>query len=32
MAFLAEVGAERDTDQQTKTRWALDWYAAKLRG
>ena len=32
MAFLAEVGAERDTDQQTKTRWALDWYAEKLRG
>ncbi|MCU0767186.1 MAG: hypothetical protein MUE39_07410 [Gammaproteobacteria bacterium] len=32
MAFLAEVGAERDTDQQTKTRWALDYYAAKLQG
>jgi hypothetical protein len=31
MAFLAEVGAERDSDQQTKTRWALDYYAAKLR-
>ena len=30
MAFLAEVGAERDNDQQTKTRWALDYYAAKL--
>jgi len=31
MAFLAEVGAERDTEQQAKTRWALDYYAAKLR-
>jgi hypothetical protein len=31
MAFLAEVGAERDENQQTKTRWALDHYAAKLR-
>ena len=30
MAFLAEVGAERDRDQQTKTRWALDYYVAKL--
>ena len=30
MAFLAEVGAERDKNQQTKTRWALDYYAAKL--
>lgn len=30
MAFLAEVGAERDRDQQTKTRWALEFYAAKL--
>jgi hypothetical protein len=30
MAFLAEVGAERDNDQQTKTRWALDYYVAKL--
>ena len=30
MAFLAEVGAERDKDQQTKTRWALDYYVAKL--
>jgi hypothetical protein len=29
MAFLAEVGAERDRDQQTKTRWALEFYAAK---
>jgi hypothetical protein len=31
MAFLAEVGAERDTSQQTKTRWALDYYIAKLK-
>ena len=30
MAFLAEVGAEHDKDQQTKTRWALDYYVAKL--
>lgn len=30
MAFLAEVGAERDRNQQTKTRWALDYYVAKL--
>ncbi|MET0345796.1 MAG: hypothetical protein ABW218_06010 [Casimicrobiaceae bacterium] len=30
MAFLAEVGAERDKDQQTKTRWALDYYVSKL--
>ena len=27
MAFLAEVGAERDNEQQTKTRWALSYYA-----
>jgi hypothetical protein len=32
MAFLAEVGAERDRDQQTKTRWALAHYAAKHAG
>jgi hypothetical protein len=32
MAFLAEVGAERDVAQQAKTRWALDYYAARLRG
>jgi hypothetical protein len=32
MAFLAEVGAERDQDQQTKTRWALEYYVAKLKG
>ena len=30
MAFLAEVGAERDKKQQTKTRWALEYYVAKL--
>lgn len=31
MAFLAEVGAEHDSKQQTKTHWALDFYAAKIR-
>jgi hypothetical protein len=31
MAFLAEVGAERDRDQQAKTRWALDFYASRLK-
>ena len=30
MAFLAEVGAERDRSQQAKTRWALDYYVGKL--
>jgi hypothetical protein len=30
MAFLAEFGAERDKNQQTKTRWALDYYVRKL--
>ena len=30
MAFLAEVGAERDKSQQAKTRWALDYYIGKL--
>jgi hypothetical protein len=30
MAYLAEVGAERDDSEQTKTRWALAYYAAKL--
>jgi len=30
MALLAEVGAERDKDEQAKTRWALGYYAAKL--
>ena len=32
MAFLAEVGAERDGNEQTKTHWAMDHYAAKLAG
>jgi len=32
MAFLAEVGAEEDNEQQTKTRWALEYYAGKLGG
>jgi hypothetical protein len=31
MAFLAEVGAEQDLGQQTKTRWALHHYAEQLR-
>lgn len=31
MAYLAELGAERDADEQAKTRWALDYHAAKLR-
>jgi hypothetical protein len=31
LAFLAEVGAERDNDQQAKTHWAVDYYAARLR-
>jgi hypothetical protein len=30
MAFLAEVGAERDKSQQAKTRWALDYYVEKI--
>jgi len=30
MAFLAEVGAERDRSQQSKTRWVLDYYVGKL--
>jgi hypothetical protein len=29
MAFLAEVGAERDNTQQAKTRWALEYYSGK---
>ena len=32
MAFLAEVGAERDKSQQAKTRWALDYYVGKVAG
>jgi hypothetical protein len=31
MAFLAEFGAEHDTDEQAKTRWALEYYANKVR-
>src|SRR5271157_4999784 len=31
MAFLAEVGAERDDGHQAKTRWALDHSANHLR-
>jgi hypothetical protein len=31
MAFLAEVGAERDDGQQAKTRWALQHSADKYR-
>jgi hypothetical protein len=30
LAYLAEMGAERDKSEQTKTRWALDHYVAKL--
>lgn len=30
MAFLAEVGAERDRSEQAKTRWALEYYAKQL--
>jgi hypothetical protein len=30
-ALLAEVGAERDNAQQAKTRWALNFYADRLR-
>ena len=29
LAFLAEVGAERDASQLAKSRWALDCYAEK---
>jgi hypothetical protein len=32
MAFLAEVGAERDMGQQAKTRWALEHAVKELRG
>jgi hypothetical protein len=31
MAFLAEVGAERDRDEKAKTRWALDFYCRRLQ-
>lgn len=30
MAYLAEVGAERDDSEKMKTRWALEYYAARL--
>ena len=30
LAFLAEVGAERDDAQDAKTRWTLSYYANKL--
>lgn len=32
MAFLAEVGAERDNEQQAKTCWAIEYYSSRLRG
>lgn len=31
MSFLAEVGAERDNEQQAKTRWAIEYYSSKLQ-
>jgi hypothetical protein len=31
MAFLAEVGVDRDAQQQAKTRWAVDYHADRLR-
>jgi hypothetical protein len=31
LAFLAELGAERDNDQQAKTRWALDYFSQQAR-
>jgi hypothetical protein len=31
MAFLAEVGAEHDVNQQAKTRWALEYHAGRPR-
>jgi len=31
VAFVAEIGAERDLEQQTKTRWALEHHATLLR-
>ena len=31
MAFLAEAGAERNQEQKTKTRWALQHHADLLR-
>ncbi|HEX5819097.1 MAG TPA: hypothetical protein VFY20_09475, partial [Gemmatimonadales bacterium] len=29
MAFLAELGTERDENQQAKTRWALEYFAQR---
>lgn len=29
LAFLSELGAERDNAQQAKTRWALEYYAGR---
>jgi nitrogen fixation protein FixH len=29
-AFLAEVGAQQDADEQSKTRWALGFYAGRI--
>jgi hypothetical protein len=29
MAFLAEVGAEQDAEQQSKTRWSMSYKAAE---
>jgi hypothetical protein len=31
MAYLAEVGVERDKAPQTKTRWALDYFSKRLQ-
>lgn len=31
MAFLAEVGAHREENEQAKTRWALHYFAEKFR-
>jgi len=31
MAFLDEVGVQRDTAQQAKTRWAIDYYIDKIQ-
>jgi hypothetical protein len=31
MAFLAELGKERDESQQAKTKWALDFFAERYR-
>jgi hypothetical protein len=30
LAFLAEVGAERENAQQAKTRWVLQYYASRI--